>query len=82
MITLKKKIALILAIVMLIVLLTPVKMYLKDGGSVSYKSLLYEVTKVHRLKSTAESTTEAADISFEDGIIIEILGITVYENIK
>lgn len=81
MITLKKKTALILAAVMLIVLLFPVKMYLKDGGSVIYKSLLYEVTKVHRLKIPAESTTEAADISFEDGIIIEILGVTVYENI-
>ena len=81
MIKLKKKIALFSVIVILIVLLFPVKMNIKDGGSVIYKSLLYEVTKVHRMKSPVEDTTEVADITFEDGIIIEILGMTVYENI-
>lgn len=41
----KKFFVVIAIIVVLVILLTPVRMNLKDGGSVRYKALVYEVTK-------------------------------------
>ena len=37
------------AVVLAAVLLVPVRVNLKDGGSVRYRALLYEVTKIHQL---------------------------------
>jgi hypothetical protein len=49
------------------------RMNLKDGGSVSYKALAYEVTKIHQF------TPEADDVKpYIDGVEIKILGMTVY----
>lgn len=43
----KKRFAIIAVIIIVIVLLFPIRINLKDGGSVMYKSLVYEVTKIH-----------------------------------
>lgn len=69
----KKKAAIVIAVVIVLVaLLFPVRMNLKDGGSVRYKSLVYEVTKIHQL----------ADVDgvkpYIDGFEIKIFGMTVY----
>lgn len=69
----KKKIVVIAVAVALIVLLTPVRMNLKDGGSVRYKSLTYEITKIHQL------APEVDDVKpYIDGFEIKIFGIRVY----
>ena len=70
-----KKLAIIIASVLAVVLLFPIPMRLKDGGTVCYKALLYEVQDVHRLSDSDEST-------YEDGIIIKILGFEVFEHIN
>ena len=44
----KKAFAIVAIIVVLIILLIPIRMNLKDGGSVKYKSLVYEITKIHQ----------------------------------
>ena len=68
----KKKFFVVIAIIV-VILLTPVRMNLKDGGSVSYKALVYEVTKIHQF------TPEADDVKpYIDGVEIKILGMTVY----
>lgn len=67
----KKKVIVVMAI---LVLLIPIPVHLKDGGTIEYKALLYKVSKIHRLN--ANSLT-----GYEDGIIIEILGLKIYENI-
>ena len=67
----KKKIIIIICIV-LIVLLIPVRLQLKDGGTVEYKSILYKVSKVHR----------TIDNGFDIGTEIEILGFKVYDNVE
>ena len=68
----KKKFFVVIAIIA-VILLTPVRMNLKDGGSVSYKALVYEVTKIHQF------TPEADDVKpYIDGVEIKILGMTVY----
>ena len=69
----KKAISIIAAVLIMAVLLTPVRMRLKDGGSVRYKSLVYEVTKIHRLAPETEGVRP-----FIDGLEVKIFGMTVY----
>ena len=71
----KKKIVLAISILLAIVLLFPIPMRLKDGGTVEYRALLYSVSDVHRLAPAAES-------GYEEGWIIEILGKEVFRNVK
>ena len=68
----KKKFFVVIAIIA-VILLTPVRMNLKDGGSVSYKALVYEVTKIHQLSPEVDGVKP-----YIDGFEIKILGMTVY----
>ena len=71
----KKKFFVVIAIIV-VILLTPVRMNLKDGGSVSYKALVYEVTKIHQFSSEVDGLKP-----YVDGFEIKILGMTVYREI-
>ena len=64
-----------MVIIVLFILLIPTPMHLNDGGTVEYKALLYKVSKVHRLTGDLEKM-------YEDGTIIEILGIEIFNNVK
>ena len=66
----------IICILLAIVLLVPISLWLKDGGTVEYKALVYRVLKVHRL-APIESGKE-----YEEGIIIKVLGIEVYNDVE
>ena len=46
------------------------------GGSVSYKALVYEVTKIHQFASEVDGLKP-----YVDGFEIKILGMTVYREI-
>ncbi len=61
---------------LLIVLLFPLPVRLKDGGSIRFQSLLYSITKVHRLNNL-----EAEDMYLR-GYEIEILNMQVYSKVK
>lgn len=63
----KKKICLIVGLVLVSLMLIPIPMKLKDGGSVEYKALLYKYTKVHRM-------SEQSATGYEDGWELKILG--------
>lgn len=69
----KKAFAIVAIIVVLIILLIPIRMNLKDGGSVKYKSLVYEVTKIHKLSPDADGVKP-----YIDGFEVKIFGITIY----
>ena len=71
----KKIIIIVTSILIAIVLLCPIPMRLKDGGTVKYQALLYSVSDVHRLAPSTES-------GYEDGIVIEILGMQVFNNVN
>ena len=73
----KKKAIIVMIIIVLIILLIPIPRGLNDGGTVEYTALLYKVSKVHRYK-----LTEDAERTFEDGTVIEILGIEIFNNVK
>ena len=66
----------IICLLLAVVLLIPIPSRLKDGGTVEYKALVYRVLKVHRL-APIESGKE-----YEEGIIIKVLGIEVYNNVE
>lgn len=67
-----KKKLLIILIVIFVIMLIPVPIHIKDGGSVEYKALLYKYTKIHRLN-------ENSSTGYEDGWKLEILGFDVGE---
>ena len=71
----KKKIIMAICIFVVIALLIPIPMRMKDGGTVKYQAVLYSVSDVHRLAPSTES-------GYEDGIIVEILGLQVFNNVK
>ncbi|MGP1602703.1 hypothetical protein [Treponema sp.] len=64
----KKKLALIIT---LIVFIIPIPVYYKDGGSVAYKAVLYEIIKYHRLD-------RQSDTGYKTGLEIKVLGKTVF----
>lgn len=71
----KKNILIIAIIVLLVILLFPIPMKLKDGGSIEFKALLYSVTKYHKL------APENSDKEYIDGIGIKILGKEIYNSV-
>ncbi|NLZ74887.1 MAG: hypothetical protein GX914_00110 [Erysipelotrichia bacterium] len=66
----RKKVIRILAI-LIIMMLIPIPMRLKDGGSVEYKAVLYKITRIHRLNEQYEG-------GYENGWKVIILGMQVY----
>ncbi len=70
----KKTILIIGVIVLLLILFCPIKINrLRDGGSIEYKTLLYDITKYHKL---------GVEGNYIEGIKIKILGKEVFSNIK
>ena len=64
----KKKVFIIIAIIIAVILLVPIPHRLKDGGSVEYKAILYTVKSVHQIDHNNAT-------GYIDGTIIKILGL-------
>lgn len=71
----KKKLIVVLCVLLVIILIIPIPMRLKDGGTVEYKAFLYSISDVHRLAHNV-------DDGYQDGIIVEILGVEVFNSVK
>ena len=70
----KKKIIKIAAVIIaLLILLFPITYHYKDGGTVAYRALLYQVYDVHSLRMTG---------GYDEGTIIKILGFEVFNNVN
>ena len=65
----------VLIVLAALVLLIPIPIHQKDGGTVEYKAALYSVYDVHRLPIDEGKP-------FLEGTIIEIFGIEVFNNVK
>lgn len=72
----KKKVLIAVIMIIGLVLLFPIPQRLKDGGSIRYAALLYQITDVHRINPDIES-----DEPYLEGIEIEILGAKVFSNV-
>ena len=70
-----KKLIIIFIIVIIVILLIPKRTILWDGGTVKYKSLIYEITKYNRLDNNYKS-------GYNNGLKIKLFGITIYNNFK
>lgn len=73
----KKKIAAGLCVLLVLALLIPIPMTLKDGGTKVYQAVLYRVEFVHRLVPYYE-----AQIEYQTGLVVKILGMEVFNNVK
>ena len=73
----KKKVIIGICILLAIVLLIPIPMRLKDGGTVAYNANLYRVEDVHRIDPEATSADD-----YLEGTIVKILGIEVYNDVE
>lgn len=74
----KRKLIVILCIITALFLLVPFPTTLKDGGTKEYTAILYKFSDVHCL-ATVEDMENGKE--FYEGIIIEILGFEVYNNV-
>ena len=68
----KKKAMIGICVLLAIVLLVPIPMRLKDGGTVVYRAVLYQVEDVHRLGA----------VDAPEGMIVRILGMEVYNSVE
>ena len=68
-----------LAVILAVVLLFPIPLRLKDGGTVVYQAVLYSVSDVHSLTSTEEMEQGK---QYYEGIIIKIFGFEIFNNVK
>jgi len=72
----KKKVIIVMVVLILIllILLVPKPRYLNDGGTVEYKALLYNVTKLNKLNYYSST-------GYDRGTIVEILGKEIYNDV-
>ena len=70
-----KKVILALVIIILLICIVPLPAKCKDGGSVLYDAILYDVYDVHSLYGNPED-----GMKFVEGFIIEIFGVQVFNN--
>ena len=70
-----KKVLIIILILVALILLFPIREQAKDGGSVRYTAILYDVYKVHCLYGGPDT-----GMLYVEGIIVEFLGHQVYNN--
>lgn len=75
----KKKIIFGIIIAILLALLVPIPIKLRDGGTIEYTAILYKISKVHSLKSIEEQ--EKTGEMYNEGTIIKILGFEIYNNV-
>ena len=73
----KKKVMIGICVLLAIVLLIPIPMRLKDGGTVVYHAVLYQVEDVHRL-----GAVDTAEDEYLEGMIVRILGMEVYNSVE
>lgn len=74
-----KKWIIVIAVLILIVLLIPFPSKAKDGGTIHYDAILYDIYDVHRIKPI-DNPEEVFENEYIEGVIIEIFGIQVFNN--
>jgi hypothetical protein len=68
----KKKTKIIIVVLIVLVLLIPIPTRYKDGGSVRYRAVLYDVTKYHQIDLDSKT-------GFREGWEIKVLGISILD---
>ena len=69
-----KKMLIIIVVILLTVLIVPSREQMKDGGTVHYNAIVYDVYNVHRFMPIT-IPNENTEIDYINGIIVEVLGV-------
>lgn len=78
-----KKAIVIVCILIALLLLIPFPAKMKDGGTVHYNAILYDVYDVHRIKPVENPLADGTfETEYLEGIIIEIFGVEIFNNVK
>lgn len=75
----KRKVITVIAFVIAALLLVPVPLFYKDGGTVSYEAVLYGVTKQH---SISDGPINEGKRGYDVGTIVRILWFDVYDDVE
>ena len=75
----KKKAIIIISVLLAVLLLFPIPFRVRDGGTVQYKAILYTVSVVHSIATIEE---QERGKEFHEGIIVEILGFEIFNNVN
>lgn len=67
----KRKLIRMAIVIIVLILLFPIPLRYKDGGTVKYQAALYSITYYNVLNGVE---------GYDTGIEIKLLGLTVYEN--
>ena len=78
----KNKVMIVVIVLVMLILLVPRTRFLNDGGTVEYKAVLYKVSKVSKLISIEEMEAEGKVKDYDKGIVIEILGFEIFNNVE
>lgn len=70
----KSGVLIIVSLLLAAVLLIPIPMRLRDGGSVEYRAILYKVVDVHRIDAQSPD-------GYINGTVVEVLGMEVYRDV-
>lgn len=70
----KSGVLMIVSFILAAVLLIPIPMRLRDGGSVEYRAILYKVVDMHRIDAQSPD-------GYIDGTVVEVLGMEVYRDV-
>ena len=77
----KKSITIICLILIALVLLVPIPVHYKDGGTVAYNAVLYSVTKEHSL-ITRPADDGGYEVGYKVGTRVRVLLFEVYNNVQ
>lgn len=76
-----KRILVILLVLVLAVLLFPMRLQVKDGGTVVYKAVLYTVRDMHAITNVSNEDG-STEYGYTVGITVEILGFEIFDNTR
>ena len=76
-----KKIIIGISILLLLILLITFPAKMKDGGTVHYNAILYDIYDVHAIKPI-DNLTESGiyETEYIEGIIIKVCGTEIFNN--
>lgn len=79
----KKKIVIGIVVFVMLVLLIPIRLQMKDGGSIQYKAVLYSVTKYHQITLKEGSEDNGiVESGYRVGWRFEVLGLEIFNNVR
>lgn len=71
-----RKLIIFFCILLLLILCVPYPAKVKDGGTVHYDAILYDIYDMHAIYDSGPGT----EMKYVEGVIVEIFGIQVFNN--